>query len=179
MSSARASSSSMKNQSAHYDGASAGLGRALAFRIGTARCRSRIGGAWGRCFVCGLSRKIRAAEPGRCALALPFDIAEKDSVYRIVGQAAAARGAIDLLVNNASTLGPVPLQHLADTDCEDFSRALAVNVIAPFRLSKALVGHMVLHDAGTSREHFQRRRAVEPYAGWGAFTPQARPRSIT
>ncbi len=50
-----------------------------------------------------------------------------------------ARG-LDVLVNNASSLGPVPLVPLADTECEDLEAALATNVVGPFRLTKALLG---------------------------------------
>ena len=57
--------------------------------------------------------------------------ADKDATYAIAGQAAALVGPIDLLINNASTLGPVPLRLLLDTDCEDLERALAVNLVGP------------------------------------------------
>ena len=49
-------------------------------------------------------------------------------------------GGLDVLINNASSLGPRPLAPLADTECEDLEQALAVNVLGPFRLTKALFG---------------------------------------
>ena len=57
-----------------------------------------------------------------------------------------------MLVNNASDLGPAPLALLADTDCEDFERALATNVLGPFRLTKALLGSL----AASAREVLER-----------------------
>ena len=80
-----------------------------------------------------------------------------DATHAIAGQAAAAVGPIDVLVNNASTLGPVPLRLLLDTDCEDLERALAVNLVGPFRLTKAIAGPMVLRGGGVDRQRHLRR----------------------
>ena len=48
------------------------------------------------------------------------DVARKDDAHPIALQVGAALGGLDVLVNNASSLGPVPLALLADTECEDF-----------------------------------------------------------
>ena len=61
-------------------------------------------------------------------------------------------GGLDVLVNNASSLGPVPLALLADTECEDLELALATNVLGPFRLTKALLGAL----AASARERPRR-----------------------
>jgi len=102
------------------------------------------------------------------------DIASKTDTHRIALQINAALGGLDVLVNNASSLGPVPLVPLADTECEDLEATLATNLVGPFRLTKALLGSL----AASARE---RRRAVAlvvnissdaavtPYAGWGAY----------
>jgi NAD(P)-dependent dehydrogenase (short-subunit alcohol dehydrogenase family) len=155
----------MKNQSVLITGASAGLGCALAFSLARRGAKVALV-ARGEEALAAVVRGIRAE--GGTALALPFDVADKAAVHRIVGQAAAAHGAIDLLINNASTLGAVPLRHLADTDCEDLSHAFAVNLIAPFRLTKAVVGHMVLAGRGTI-VNISSDAATEAYAGWGAY----------
>src|SRR5437764_15307007 len=57
------------------------------------------------------------------------DVSRKEDIHPIAIQILAALGGLDVLVNNASDLGPVPLALLADTDCEDFERALATNVL--------------------------------------------------
>ena len=88
--------------------------------------------------------------------------------HAIAGQAAAAVGPIDVLVNNASTLGPVPLRLLLDTDCEDLDRALAVNLVGPFRLTKAVAGPMVLRGGGTI-VNVTSDAATEAYERWGAY----------
>ena len=104
------------------------------------------------------------------------DIAAKDDTHRIALQITAALGGLDVLVNNASSLGPVPLALLADTGCEDLEGALAVNLLGPFRLTKALLGAL----SAAAREpapldrpalvvNISSDAAVTPYAGWGAY----------
>jgi NAD(P)-dependent dehydrogenase (short-subunit alcohol dehydrogenase family) len=103
------------------------------------------------------------------------DVANKEDIHAIALQIAGALGGLDVLVNNASSLGPVPLALLADTECEDFEHALATNLLGPFRLTKALLGAL----AAAARESEGARRslvvnissdaAVTPYAGWGAY----------
>ena len=100
------------------------------------------------------------------------DVADKEAIHRIALQVTGALGGLDILVNNASTLGPVPLVPLADTECEDFEAALATNVLGPFRLTKALLGAL----AASAREG---RRALvvnigsdagaSAYPDWGAY----------
>jgi NAD(P)-dependent dehydrogenase (short-subunit alcohol dehydrogenase family) len=72
------------------------------------------------------------------------------------------------LINNASTLGPSPLRLLLDTDCEDLERALAVNLVGPFRLTKALAGSMALRGRGLV-VNISSDAAVETYPRWGAY----------
>ena len=68
------------------------------------------------------------------------DVSVKEDIHRIAMQVTVALGGLDVLINNASSLGPVPLALLADTDCEELDTALATNLIGPFRLTKALLG---------------------------------------
>jgi NAD(P)-dependent dehydrogenase (short-subunit alcohol dehydrogenase family) len=96
------------------------------------------------------------------------DVGEKADTYKLAGQAAALIGPIDVVVHNASTLGPVPLQHLLDTDCEDLERTLQVNLVGPFRLTKALAGAMAVRGAGAV-VHISSDAAVEAYPGWGVY----------
>jgi NAD(P)-dependent dehydrogenase (short-subunit alcohol dehydrogenase family) len=100
------------------------------------------------------------------------DVSRKEEIHRIALQVLGALGGVDVLINNASDLGPIPLQLLADTECEDFERALMTNVMGPFRLTKALLGSL----AGAAREkggavvlNVSSDAAVTPYARWGAY----------
>jgi len=110
--------------------------------------------------------RIRAA--GGEAHALAEDIGDKAAIHRIAGAAAALVGRIDLLVHNASTLGPVPLRLLLDTECEDLERVLAVNLVGPFRLTRAIAGPMVLHGSGVV-VHVSSDAATSAYPRWGAY----------
>ncbi len=110
--------------------------------------------------------RIRAA--GGEAHALAGDVGDKTAIHRIAGAAAALVGNIDVLANNASTLGPVPLRLLLDTDCEDLERALAVNLVGPFRLTKVVAGPMVLHGRGVV-VHVSSDAATSAYPRWGAY----------
>ena len=100
------------------------------------------------------------------------DVSRKDDIYPIATQVLGNLGGLDILVNSASSLGPVPLALLGDTDCEDFETALVTNVLGPFRLTKALLGAL----ASTAREgrspvvlNISSDAAVNAYAGWGAY----------
>ena len=84
------------------------------------------------------SQRSRSACPARTAS--PATSRCKDDIHRIALQVTAALGGLDVLINNASSLGPVPLALLADTECEDLEAALATNLVGPFRLTKALLG---------------------------------------
>jgi len=102
------------------------------------------------------------------AHAIVADVGAKDDVYAIAAAAAVLVGDVDLVVHNASTLGPLPLRLLADTACEDLEQVLAVNVVGPFRLTKALVGPMLLRGRGLL-VHLTSDAAVRAYPRWGAY----------
>jgi NAD(P)-dependent dehydrogenase (short-subunit alcohol dehydrogenase family) len=110
--------------------------------------------------------EIRAR--GGTAHGIVADVGDKDAIHAIAGQAAALVGPIDILINNASTLGPVPLRLLLDTECEDLERVLAVNLLGPFRLTKVLAGSMLLRSRGVV-VNVSSDAAVEAYARWGAY----------
>ncbi len=100
------------------------------------------------------------------------DVASKEEIHPIALQLVGRLGGVDVLVNNASSLGPVPLAFLADTPCEEFELALATNVLGPFRLTKALLGGL----AASAREgrgamvlNISSDAAVNAYVGWGAY----------
>ena len=119
-------------------------------------------------------QRVAAEAPGTHGIV--GDIANKSDTHRIALQINAALGGLDVLVNNASSLGPVPLALLADTECEELADALAANLLGPFRLTKALLGSLT----ASARERRAEVRAalvvnitsdaaVTPYPGWGAY----------
>ena len=146
-------------------GASRGLGAELAKELARRGARVALV-ARGEASLGEVVDEIRAA--GGEAHAIVADVGAKDDVYAIAGAAASLVGDVDVVVHNASTLGPVPLPLLADTACEDVERVLAVNVVGPFRLTKALVGPMLLRERGLV-VHVSSDAAVAAYPRWGAY----------
>jgi NAD(P)-dependent dehydrogenase (short-subunit alcohol dehydrogenase family) len=113
-----------------------------------------------------VTRSIR--EAGGEAHAVVGDVGEKEAAHRITGAAAALVGSIDLLVHNASTLGPLPMPLLLDTACEDLEQTMAVNLIGPFRITKIVAGSMALRGRGVV-VHVSSDAAVNGYPQWGAY----------
>jgi len=100
------------------------------------------------------------------------DLAAKNDIYPMAIQITGELGGLDVLINNASDLGPTPLALLSDTECEDLERAFTTNVIGPFRLTKALMGAL----AASAREgrgavvlNISSDAAINAYPGWGAY----------
>src|SRR5436190_7569695 len=100
------------------------------------------------------------------------DVARKEDIHRVALQVTAALGGVDVLINNASSLGPTPLALLADTECEEFEQALATNVLGPFRLTKALLGALsaaAREGRGAVVLNVSSDTAVNACAQWGAY----------
>jgi NAD(P)-dependent dehydrogenase (short-subunit alcohol dehydrogenase family) len=119
----------------------------------------------------GRVRSLADALPGSHGIV--GDVARKDDIHPIAIGITGALGGLDVLVNNASSLGPVPLALLADTECEALEEALATNVVGPFRLTKALLGALAASARDGHRAlviNVTSDAAVTPYAGWGAYS---------
>jgi len=100
------------------------------------------------------------------------DLARKEDLHPIALQVTGRLGGLDVLINNASSLGPVPLALLADTECEQLELALATNLMGPFRLTRALLGAL----SASARQgrcavilNLTSDAAINPYPQWGAY----------
>lgn len=155
-----------KRPAALITGASRGLGLALARRLAD-RGHSVILVARDRAPLEEAVAKIRSS--GGIAHAVVGDVGRAEDARSIAAQATALVGRVGLLVHNASTLGPVPMPALADTSPEDLLAVLEVNVVGPFRLTRALLGGLALGEGGTVL-HVSSDAAVEAYPGWGAYS---------
>jgi NAD(P)-dependent dehydrogenase (short-subunit alcohol dehydrogenase family) len=156
----------LRGRGALVTGASKGLGSALALELARRGARVALV-ARGAEQLERTAARIRGA--GFEAHALPADVGDRSAVYGIAGAAAALIGSIDLLVHNASDLGPTPLRLLLDTDCEDLERVLQTNLIGPFRLTKVVAGAMALRGSGVVL-HVSSDAAVAAYPRWGAYS---------
>lgn len=142
-------------------GASMGLGRALA--------RHLAAGGWHVVADARDGRRLRASLAGlppAAVTAVPGDVA--DGWHRAaLATAVEERGRLDLLVNNASELGPSPMPALADMPLRAMERILAVNVLAPLALAQLLIGH--LERTGGVLVNVSSDAAAEAYEGWGGY----------
>ena len=103
--------------------------------------------------------------PGQ-VIAVPGDIA--DARHRAaLGAEVRRHGDLDLLVNNASTLGPSPRPDLDVYPIDAFERVLEVNVVAPLALIQEVLPNF-RRDGGTI-VNITSDAAVEPYEGWGGY----------
>lgn len=146
-------------------GGTRGLGLALAHELGSRGAKLAVVGQHQERLVSAVAALRRA---GIEAYPLRADVGEKQAIHRLVGQAQALLGPLDGVIHNASTLGPLPLASLLDTECEDLTRVLEVNLLGPFRLSKALIPSFVLRGRGLV-VHISSDAAVHAYPHWGAY----------
>ncbi|MBF6556210.1 MAG: SDR family oxidoreductase [Acidimicrobiales bacterium] len=94
------------------------------------------------------------------------DVTDPGHVAALV-EAAAALGGLDLVVNNASTLGPSPLPTLDRYPLAALQRVFEVNVFAPLALIQAALP--LLRRAGGTVVSISSDAAVEAYEGWGGY----------
>lgn len=95
------------------------------------------------------------------ALVIQADVGQE--AERIVQETLDRFGRIDILINNASTLGPTPMPPLKNADWQDVAKVLHTNVLAPLHLTQLALPHLkavinITSDAG-----------VEAYPGWGVY----------
>lgn len=146
-------------------GGTEGLGRALVDEL-TAR-GALVG------FVARSRERVRAVEEAvKGSVGVVGDVAVKEAIHPMATQLAGRLGGVDVLIHNASSLGPSALRMLADTECEDFEQALVTNVLGPHRLTRALLGSLaasVRQGRGGVVLTISSDAALNPYPRWGAY----------
>jgi len=156
---------SLDDRVALITGASRGLGRAIALAFAGEGAALALC-ARGREALARVADEIAAS--GSEVLAIPADMRSERDMDRLVGLTLDRFQRIDILINNASELGPTPLPYLADYPPAAFNDVLQVNVAAPFRLTQAVIGGMLLRGRGVII-NVTSDAAITGYPGWGAY----------
>ena len=110
-----------------------------------------------------LARAARELGAHTHVVAIPGDVTDPVHRSKLV---AAAGETIDVLVNNASMLGPSPQPLLAEYPLAELERVYRTNVIAPLALAQLVLPRM--RDGGRIL-NVTSDAAVEPYEGWGGY----------
>jgi NAD(P)-dependent dehydrogenase (short-subunit alcohol dehydrogenase family) len=136
-------------------GASRGLGLALARALSARGWRLVVDARDGAALQAAVSDLPDV-------VALAGDVADPAHRTALV----AAAGPLDLLVNNASLLGPSPQPALADYPLDALAHVYAVNVLAPLALTQLALPHL---RAGGRVVNVTSDAGVEAYPGWGGY----------
>ena len=141
--------------------------------LGLALVREFLGRGARVAFVARTRARVDAvARAHPAAYGIVGDVARKEDIHPIALQIVGNLGGLDVLVNNASSLGPTPLALLGDTECEELELALATNVLGPFRLTRALLGSLAASaraGRGSAVLNVSSDAAINAYPRWGAY----------
>jgi len=149
-------------------GASQGLGREMALRFARE-------GAAGLSLVARHADKLNAVRdevlkiaPKIDIVTIEADVSKPQDIERIVATTLAQfKGVLDVLANNASTIGPAPMPNLLDYPVEDLREVLDTNLIGPFLLIKNALPAMI--ERGGSIINVTSDAGQVGYPGWGAY----------
>ena len=137
-----------------------GAGRGL----GLAFARALLSAGWRVVVDARRAGHLAAALPG--ALVVPGDVT--DPAHRdALASAVSGLGRLDLLVNNASDLGPSPLPRLADVPLAAARRVFETNLLAPLALTQTFLP--LLRASHGTVVNISSDAAVEAYEGWGTY----------
>jgi NAD(P)-dependent dehydrogenase (short-subunit alcohol dehydrogenase family) len=115
-----------------------------------------------------LERAARELAQVTDVIAMPGDVADPDHVQRLVSSGLNHFGWIDVLINNASELGPSPMPELASLPVDALQRILEVNVVAPLHLIQLVLPVMRRRDSGQI-VNVTSDAAVQAYPTWGGY----------
>ncbi len=149
-------------------GASEGLGRELALLFAREGASSLVLVARHRERLNIVSREIEELAPDTRVTCIEGDVGKPSDVERIVATMQQFFGGrLDVLVNNASIIGPSPMPYLLDYPLEDFQAVLNTNLTGPFLMIRYSLPSMIEH--GGSIINVTSDAGVVGYPGWGAY----------
>jgi NAD(P)-dependent dehydrogenase (short-subunit alcohol dehydrogenase family) len=156
----------LTGQAVMITGASRGLGRALALAA------AREGASLALCARGGEALEAVAEEcRGQNAevIAVLADVSDARDVERFAATALERFTGIDVLINNAADLGPLPTPQLTDAPSSALEDVLRANVLGPLRLTQAVIGGMLLRNRGLVI-NITTDAAVIGFAGLGLYS---------
>jgi NAD(P)-dependent dehydrogenase (short-subunit alcohol dehydrogenase family) len=149
-------------------GASRGLGRQLALDFAREGAAGLALVARSADALDETAAEVRAIDPKVRIVRVVADLTREADVERAAATALHAfDGRLDVLVNNASALGPSPMPYLLDYPLDDFRTVLNTNLLAPFLLIKKVLPAMA--EDGGSIINVTSDAGVVGYPGWGAY----------
>ena len=112
--------------------------------------------------------ELTAKQSQTKVLTITADLSKPEDIERVVATTLNEfNGRLDVLVNNASTIGATPMPYLLDYPLEDFRNAIDTNLIAPFLLIKKVLPAM--NNNGGSIINVTSDAGITGYPGWGAY----------
>ena len=115
-----------------------------------------------------LAAAAEELRPHTAVLALPGDVADAGHAERLVQAATERFGPVDVLVNNASTVGPSPMPALETYPLDPLAEVLRVNLLAPLRLAQLVLPEMRRRGRGLIL-NVSSDAGVNAYPGWGGY----------
>jgi len=146
-------------------GGSRGLGKALAKAFAAEGARVVIAARQADALE-SARREIEAS--GGAILALAADMTQPQDIARVVAAAIERFGRIDVLINNAGTLGPTPRPSLLNIDPEALLETFHVNTVGPLRVTQAILPRMIEQGRGLVI-NVTSDAARGAYPEWGAY----------
>jgi NAD(P)-dependent dehydrogenase (short-subunit alcohol dehydrogenase family) len=149
-------------------GASQGLGRQLAINFAQEGAAGISIVARNVEWLNQVRKDIHEIAPKTQVLIIGADLTKHEDIERVVAATLCEfNGRIDVLVNNASSIGPSPMPYLLDYPLEDFRNVINTNLIAPFLLIKKALPAMI--ENGGSIINVTSDAGVNGYPSWGAY----------
>jgi NAD(P)-dependent dehydrogenase (short-subunit alcohol dehydrogenase family) len=145
-------------------GASRGLGRALTLNLGSRGANLVLTARDPE----PLNETTRALGAGARFVAMPGDVADTGHAERLIAAAVHRFGRVDVVINNASTIGPSPMPRLDAYPPHALDRVFRVNVTAPLHLASLAIAQMRQSKDGVI-VNITSDAAVQAYPGWGGY----------
>jgi 3-oxoacyl-[acyl-carrier protein] reductase len=144
-------------------GASRGLGEGAARALAAAGAAVMLVARDGA-LVSSVARDIAAK--GARAEALPCDVSNYAAIEKVVAQAKAHLGGIDILINNAGVIDPIA--EVAASDPAAWAENISINLVGAYHVLRAVLPGM-LTKGGGSIVNISSGAAYRPLEGWSAY----------